>query len=156
MTHGNLLSRVIFTAALTLLLALQSGGYARSHDRLGISAVISILRHQGFSSPTDSGTTLTYVGQIREKTAFFSIYYYDHVNIHPVQVAHGIQALIILKNDVTYVGHYSLESDDPIPRISGTDILFELPATVGNKIHFDANGPPASAWVNGMVPTLDR
>lgn len=154
MSHGTTIGRATFLSALIFLL--MWAGNAQAHGQLRTSSVISILRHQGFSSSTDSGTELTYVGDIREKTALYSIYYYNHTTVHPVQVAHGIQALIILKNNKTYVGNYELESDDPIPKISGTDILFDLPASMGNRIHFDANGPPATTWVNGMNPTLDR
>jgi hypothetical protein len=118
---------------------------------LSDAQVLSILREQGYTSSTDAGW-LTYVGDIRTRRGTFSIYYYNHVNI---QNAHGLQKLVIIKDAHAYAGSYLLDVDDPIPRVSGHDVVFAVPPTLGNVIHFDA-GPPAQAWINGANSELER
>ena len=139
-------------AALALLfVAVVHVGAAQSAV-LSDAQVLSILRQQGFASSTDAGTRLSYVGDIHTRRGTFSIYYYDHIN---VQDAHGLQKLVIIKDGRTYAGSYLLDVDDPIPRISKHDVVFAVPPTLGNVIHFDG-GPPAQAWINGANSELER
>lgn len=153
---NRFLSRLALGVTLLCITTIQTAGNAGPLGAREASRVLSILTSQGFTSSTDAGTQLTYIGRICGGSACFEVYYYDHTNIHPVQIGHGIQKLIILKNGTTYVGSYLIDVDDGVPSASGTAVQFKLPAGRGNLIPFGKNGPPLSAWINGSNLTLER
>ena len=125
-------------------------------DRIRTAHLTSILESQNFTSSIDSGTKFLYLGKIREGKTCFQLYYYSHTNIHPVQIAHGLQKLIVIRNGETYVGSYPLDVDDPVPTISRKNVLFDLPVTSGNEIPFGTDGPPMSVRINGTNLQLER
>jgi hypothetical protein len=157
MTTGGSLSRLLVACLATLALPSALAWGAQPCNHVSDAKVISILRTQGFASSTDSGTHVTFVGSLTARSGTcFIIYFYNHINIHPVQIAHGIQELIIIKNGMTYIGSYLLNVDDPVPTVAGSDLMFDLPAAEGNKIHFAHDGPPRTALVHGTILTLEK
>ena len=92
---------------------------------------------------------LRFVGTIREGNSRYQIYYYNHINIHPAGIAHGIQKLIIIKDQKVYVGSYLID-DAPIG-VSNADVLF-----LDGRVHFDLQGPPSNAVADGTELSLGR
>jgi len=125
-------------------------------DRICTAHLTSILESQKFTSSTDSGAKFLYLGKIREGNTCFQLYYYDHTNIHPAQIAHGLQKLIVIRSGETYVGSYLLDADDPVPTVSRKSLVFDLPVASGNEIPFGADGPPMSVRINGTNLQLGR
>jgi hypothetical protein len=147
-------SRIAATLIALTFLSIWAAEYAAASDPRDNSRIVSILRHDGFSSSTDGGMSLQYVGTIRTARNYFWIYFYNHTNIHPAQIAHGIQKLVMIKDGRRYAGSYLLSGDDPIPAVSGLDVIFALPSAAGNKIHFDEDGAPRHARINGDYSDL--
>jgi len=150
-------TRSLLVLAFSLTMSAQSAFGSQSCNRLSNSHLLLLLRSQGFTSSTDSGTKLVYIGRVAEKSGeCFAIYFYNHINIHPAKIPHGLQKLIVMENGEKYVGSYLLSMDDPIPVVVNSDLRFDLPAKIGNRIHFGPNGPPHTALVNGTNLALER
>jgi hypothetical protein len=133
---------------LSLIVCVAFEGVAQAD--VSSSAVMKMLSAQGFSSALDSHTKLRRIGEIRAGRHSFDVYYYSHVN---PQDLHGLQEIVVVEDQRTYVGSYLVNVDDPLPQIHGRDILF---GPSSGKIHFELGGPPAKALINGDVLELEK
>jgi len=135
---------LVACSALALLLcggSAMAAGTVRSLERL--------LASQGFEASFDRGDTFKNLGRIHSGHTTYIVYHLEHVDQDPTGPHDATQWLLLITDRGKFVGEYDVTAD-VLPTISGHDIVYNVPESEGNRIHFGPKGPPKSIFIDGV------
>lgn len=112
--------------------ALEQGGYGPGVD---CSDIVQTIRYVGRTKPHQGHSYFVYLLSYRTKT-------------HGYGVPHYGQRILIFDAHRKYLGHYHLEDGHRL-RIVGSDVLLNVPANQGNRLHLGRASPPDPEWLDG-------
>jgi len=108
-----------------------------------------MLREQGFPGPLNGRETIRYVGHIQQDRTDYQIYLYRGL-FKAAVVDHGVNWLIVVTNDATYLGGYHI----PMPtscKINGQKVI-----CAAGVLEFSKKGPPGTILFDGEVLSFER
>jgi hypothetical protein len=110
--------------------------------------VRTVVAGQGFTGALeDGGDTLTRLGSWGGAGSIYSVYWYEHVD-RTRRAGHGVRSVIVIDGNCSYLGRYIVDATQP--RLRGREIYFaDVPASEGNRIALNSNGPPENVWIDG-------
>jgi len=114
--------------------------------------ICDLLRSKGLGVYLAPDTDITKIGDIRFRGVFYTAYYYNHAD---VETKHGRQAIIITRNNRTYVGAYDAYGAEKC-HINRKGITCSVPEGTGDRINFTKNGPPYRISFAGSITSLDN
>lgn len=111
--------------------ALERGGYS-----LGVDC-------------NDVEQTVVYVGKTQSHHGHsYRVYLLSYRTTYPGVASHYGQRILVFDSHRRYLGHYHLEAGHRL-RIVGSDVLLNVPASRGNRLHLDRATPPDPEWLDG-------
>ena len=122
--------------------------------------VSRLLAEQGFSGDLRGAgewqtIEITYWNRLRAGDAVFLLCIHRSFTQPAGGAAvHETKRLLVITDDGRYLGGYTLD-EEPF-RIVGTEVLFDVPPNVGDRITFTENGPPSRAWFDGQLRHLSK
>lgn len=113
------------------------------------------LSSQGFTGELTGKVEIKKLGDITVGRKQYQIFYYAWEESNSSGAAiHASYRIILMKDSNQYIGSYSVEGRPK--KLGLSSIQFDYPETVGNKIIFDKNGPPAKVLLNGELKILAK
>jgi len=115
-----------------------------------IRSLEHLLLRQGVGVAFDRGDSFTDLGRAPRGHAICMVYHVVHID---VKSPHDeSQAILLITYRGRYVGRYDVETDaSPSKITSDHDVIYKLPESDGNRIHFEQGGPPKSVKIDGQT-----
>ena len=151
--------RCAAVASVAVGLALSPGSsQASSHDCFG--GLRSVLERDGYTGNMDCSLvhqTIEYVGRTRSAHGpSYLVYQLTYrTRTHGWGVAHGGGAILIFDRHLRYLGGYRIMAGYRL-RIDGADVVVNLPAADGNRVHLGGETPPPTEHLDGDYVTFDK
>ncbi len=146
-------------AFVVMILAIGVGSYGPSYGgTFSTDRVSRILSTQGFSGPLEGTEGLEKIeiihfGELTSGESAFHIYVHRYYRrLLGGTATRSTKRLLVISSEGTNLGGYTL--DEEPDRISGPDVVFDIPSNAGNRFTFTEKGPPDEAWFDGAVRTL--
>ena len=135
-----------------LLFAVTASGAAASQTHFGKAEIFAALRAGNMTGFTGEDVRIRTVGAMTVGKTHYPVVYYhwEQSWTHAVGFPHAARRLVILTSNegkLTYLGFY-YEPGKP-KGIRGNKVLFSYPASWGNTLVIDENGPPPKPFLAG-------
>ena len=146
----GLAGRVRIVAAGAGLTMLLWAAAASAADCFG--SLRGALERGGYSpgvSCKELEQTIKYVGRTKPHHGHsYLVYLLSYRTTSPGVASHYGQRILIFDPHHNYLGHYHLEDGYRL-RIAGSDVLLNVPAEQGNRLHLGRASPPDPEWLDG-------
>jgi hypothetical protein len=144
---------------LALLFAVTASGAAASHTHFSETEIFAALRAGNMTGFSDTDSHVRTIGTITVgKTNYLVVYYrWEQSWAHAVGFPHAARRLVFLTTNegkLTYLGFY-YEPGKP-KSIRGNKVFFSYPASWGNTLVIDENGPPAKPYLAGRRISFEK
>lgn len=132
-------------ATLAILVCAMAGD---AHAAASIKSLEHLLLRQGAKAAFDRGDSLKNLGRVPCGRTTCVVYHCVHIDVSsPYDES---QALVLVTKKGRYFGLYDISNDlSPSNVTSNREIIYDIPAKGGNRVHFGPGGPPKSVLIGG-------
>ena len=148
----------MFACVAVSLALLPGSSEASARDCFG--GLRGVLERDGYTGNMDCSLvrqTVDYVGRTKSVHGpSYLVYQLTYrTRTHGWGVAHGGGAILIFDRHLRYLGGYRIMAGYRL-RIDGADVVVNLPAADGNRVHLGGETPPPTEHLDGDYVTFDK